>query len=153
MTQKEINELKARVYSISNCMFPLDAFFNDIEKNKNQNYDKEGAYNDLKLITDAIYELREKLKEKEKEQDCTLEEVKKEWEEEGFEIISCSKERFEVYKQWIERYQKTSHHTSAKVVIEKDFFYIVGQFSNKYTQLLTKTIKTLEKEKENGKIQ
>lgn len=74
----------------------------------------------------------------------TLEEVKKMWEEEGFEIISCSKERFEVYKQWIERHQRVSHHTSAKVVIEKDFFYIVGQFSNKYTHLLTKTLKALE---------
>lgn len=144
MTQKEINELRARVYSISNCMFPLDTFLNDIEQIKNQNYNKEGAYNDLKLITDAIYELKEKLKEK--EQNYTLEECKKMWEEEGFEIISCSKERFEVYKQWIERHQRVSHHTSAKVVIEKDFFYIVGQFSNKYTQLLTKTFKVLKKE-------
>lgn len=75
----------------------------------------------------------------------TLEEVKKEWEEEGFEVI-CSKERFEAYKQWIERHQKVSHHTSAKVVIEKDFFYIVGKFSNEYTHLLIKTFKALEKE-------
>lgn len=74
----------------------------------------------------------------------TLEEVKQMWEDAGFEIISCSKEKFEVYKQWIERYQKTSHHTSAKVVIEKDFFYIVGEFSDKYTHLLTKTFKALE---------
>ena len=72
----------------------------------------------------------------------TLEEIKQEWEEEGFEVI-CSKEKFEAYKQWIERRQKVSHHTSAKVVIEKDFFYIVGDFSNKYTYLLTKTFKVL----------
>lgn len=73
----------------------------------------------------------------------TLEEVKKEWEDEDFEIISCSKEKFEVYKQWIERINHCSHHKIAKIVIEKDFFYIVGQFSNKYTQLLTKTFKAL----------
>lgn len=77
----------------------------------------------------------------------TLEQVQKEWEEEGFEVI-CSKERFEAYKQWIERHQRVSHHTSAKIVIEKDFFYIVGQFSNKYTHLLTKTFKSLVVEDE-----
>ena len=76
------------------------------------------------------------------EKSPTIEEVKKEWKEEGFEVV-CSKESFEAYKQWIERHQKVSHHTSAKVVIEKDFFYIVGEFSNKYTQLLTKTFKAL----------
>lgn len=72
----------------------------------------------------------------------TEEEIIKEWEEEGFEV-TYSKERFEVYKQWIERKQKTSHHTSAKVVIEKDFFYIVGKI-NKYTHLLIKTFKALD---------
>ena len=76
----------------------------------------------------------------------TLDECIKKWEEKGFEIISHTKERFEVYKQWIEKINHCSHHTSAKVVIEKDYFYIVGQFSNEYTQLLTKTLKALEAE-------
>ena len=44
MTQKEINKLKKRVYSISNCMFPLDMFFNDIGKNKDPDFNKESAY-------------------------------------------------------------------------------------------------------------
>lgn len=96
MTQKEINELKARVYSISNCMFPLDAFLNDIEQNKNQNYNKEGAYNDLKLITDVIYELKEKLKEK--EQDYTLEEVKQLWEALGY-ICVCDSENELIFEE------------------------------------------------------
>lgn len=73
----------------------------------------------------------------------TLEQVKKEWENEGFEIVSFTKERIEIYKQWIERIKHCSHHTSAKICIKKDFFYITGQFSNKYTQLLTKTFKAL----------
>lgn len=73
----------------------------------------------------------------------TLEECIKEWEEKGFEIISHTRERFEVYKQWIERINHCSYHTSAKIVIEKDYFYIVGQF-NEYTQLLIKTLKALE---------
>lgn len=136
MTKKEIEKLRNRVYAISHSKFPLDMFFNDIELNKDTNYSKEMAYEDLKLITDEIYRLREL------EKKPTFEEVKKEWEEEGFEVI-CSKERFEAYKQWIERHQRVSHHTSAKIVIEKDFFYIVGQFSNKYTHLLTKTLKAL----------
>lgn len=76
----------------------------------------------------------------------TFDECIKEWEEKGFEIISHTKERFEVYKQWIEKINHCSHHTSAKVVIEKDFFYIVGQFSSEYTQLLIKTLKALEAE-------
>lgn len=66
----------------------------------------------------------------------TLEEVKQEWVDNGFEIISCSKIRFEVYKNWIEK----GMHSSAKVVIDK-YLYIVGEFSNKYIQLLTKTLK------------
>ena len=74
------------------------------------------------------------------------EEIIKEWEDEGFEIISFTKKRIEIYKQWIERIKHCSHHTSAKIVIEKDFFFIVGQFSNKYTQLLIKTFKWLGKE-------
>lgn len=73
----------------------------------------------------------------------TVKEIIKKWEEKGFEIISCSNERFEVYKQWIERINHCSHHTSAEICIEEDFFYIVGQFSNKYTQLLTRTFKWL----------
>lgn len=71
-----------------------------------------------------------------------IEQIKNEWEDEGFEIISCSKDRFEVYKQWIERTHNTNSHTYAKVVID-DVLYIVGQFSNKYIQLLIKTLITL----------
>lgn len=73
----------------------------------------------------------------------TKKEIKKEWENEGFEIVSFTKERIEIYKQWIERINHCSHHTFAEICIEKDFFYITGQFSNKYTQLLTKTLKWL----------
>lgn len=70
------------------------------------------------------------------------EQIIKLWKEAGFEIISCTKKRFEVYKQWIHR----NHYESAKVVIEKDLFFIIGQFSNEYTQLLIKTLMTLGKE-------
>ena len=68
----------------------------------------------------------------------TLEEIKQEWVDNGFEIISCSKKRFEVYKNWI----KKGSHTYAKVVID-DYLYIVGEFSNKYIQLLNKTFRAL----------
>lgn len=146
MTQKEINELKARVYSISNCMFPLDAFLNDIEQIKNQNYDKEGAYNDLKLITDAIYELKEKLQEKEKEQVYTLEQVKKMWEEDGWKVSEdgyfntitfMTDEKgidFDIKDKTYFTFQKELDHNSFDI----DY---------KLHDLITKTIKALEKEK------
>lgn len=69
-----------------------------------------------------------------------LEQIKQEWEKEGFKIVSCSKERFEVYKNWIEK----GHHTYAEVAID-ECLYIVGEFSNKYIQLLIKTIKVLRR--------
>ena len=108
------------------------------------NYSENVDYRDYSTKTvdivnesyDALQELVDQTKT------STIEEIKQDWEEEGFEVI-CSKERFEAYKQWIERRQKVSYHTSAKVVIEKDFFYIVGQFSNKYTHILTITFRAL----------
>lgn len=60
MTQKEINELKERCYAIGNTKFPLDTFFNDIRDNDNPKFNKDDAYEDLKLIVDEIYRLRGK---------------------------------------------------------------------------------------------
>jgi hypothetical protein len=139
MTQKEINELRARVYSISNCMFPLDTFLNDIEQNENQNYDKEGAYNDLKLITDAIYELKEKLKEK--EQIYTLEECKKMWEELGYKLYD-GKNCLDIVDKKngfvISIFFKSKNYYKQKINTD-DLHY----FTFQEHQLLTKTFKWL----------
>lgn len=62
MTNKEIQELKERIYNISYSGFPLDSFFNDIEKNDNPRFNKDLAYKDLKLIVDEIYKLKDKAK-------------------------------------------------------------------------------------------
>ena len=62
MTQKETKELQERCYAIGNSKLPLDTFFNDIRDNPNPNFNKESAYEDLKLIVDEIYRLKEKEK-------------------------------------------------------------------------------------------
>lgn len=140
MNKKEINELKARVYSISNCMFPLDAFLNDIEQVKNQNYNKESAYNDLKLITDAVYELKDKLKEK--EQNYTLEECKKMWEYLGYECWEPNEKTFCATNEDDEEIQFS---------LKPKLYYTVSDWSiiidTKLHDIITKTIKALEKEK------
>lgn len=59
MTLDEIQDLKYKVYSIGCSKFPIDIFFNDIKFNKDFNFDKNCAYEDLKLIVDEIYRLRE----------------------------------------------------------------------------------------------
>ena len=62
MINKEIQELKERIYDISYSGFPLDSFFNDIERNDNPRFNKDLAYKDLKLIVDEIYKLKDKAK-------------------------------------------------------------------------------------------
>ena len=62
MTDKEIQELKERIYNISYSGFLLDSFFNDIEKIDNQRFNKDLAYKALKLIVDEIYKLKDKAK-------------------------------------------------------------------------------------------
>lgn len=92
----------------------------------------------IKGVNGEFYPCKPDIFEKTYDKSSPLEEVKKEWEDNGFEIISCSKKRFEVYKNWI----KKGSHTYAKVVID-DYLYIVGEFSNKYVQLLNKTFRAL----------
>ena len=58
MNSKEIEELREKVYKMSNSMLPLNTFFNDIRDNPNENYDKELAYNDLEIIVDRFEEYR-----------------------------------------------------------------------------------------------
>lgn len=65
MTKEEIKQLEERVYTIGSSLFPIDVFFNDIRDNKNPKYNKDKAYEDLKLIVDEIYRLREFKKQKE----------------------------------------------------------------------------------------
>lgn len=58
--QEEVDKLQEKVYSVSNSAFPLDAFFNDIRDNKNPNYNKCSAYEDLEKIIDTFIELIER---------------------------------------------------------------------------------------------
>lgn len=73
------------------------------------------------------------------------EQIIKLWEEAGFEIRSCTKARFEIYKHWIEYINEYKFHTEAEVIIShKKYLYINGNFPNEYIQLLIKTLKALE---------
>lgn len=134
MTQKEIDELQERVYAISYSKFPLDTFFNDIQNNQAPNFNKESAYEDLKLITDEFYRLREL------EKTPTLEEVKKEWEELGYEIYQ--------EKKYIAMKNKTK---KIEIIIDfKDRDYFKRDDDNFWEiislqehQLLTRTMKAL----------
>lgn len=59
MTTEELKQLKERVYASGSSLFPIDVFFNDIRDNKDPKYNKDRAYEDLKLIVDEIYRLRD----------------------------------------------------------------------------------------------
>lgn len=50
MTSEEIDELQTICYDLGCSIFPVDAFFNDIDRNKMVNYDKNKAYKDFCLI-------------------------------------------------------------------------------------------------------
>lgn len=54
MTQKE---LKEKICEISNSEFPLIDFFNDIELNNNENFNKERAYKNNEVMTRDLNEL------------------------------------------------------------------------------------------------
>ena len=66
MEDKEISNLRDRVYNISNSMLPLNTFFNDIRDNTNPNFNKEAAYKDLEIIVERFEESRSRLKKLEK---------------------------------------------------------------------------------------
>lgn len=148
MTQKEINKLKKRVYSISNCMFPLDTFFNDIEQNKDPDFNKESAYNDLKLITDVVYELKEKQK------DYTLEEVEKLWKEIDYGKVWSSKPRPNEIRFRNSNESEIVIYTNDKSYFKYSPYRNVIAISSKEHDLITKTIKALEKmeEKKNEQV-
>lgn len=76
----------------------------------------------------------------------TIEEIKQEWEEAGFEIRACTKKRFEIYKHWIEEVNGYEFDTEAEITIVENYLYITGNFPNKYRQLLIKTLMALGKE-------
>lgn len=135
MNRTEIKELVDKVYAISWSGFPLDSFLNDIRDSNNPNYDKNSAYQDMKLIVDEIYRLRELNKKP------TLEEVKQEWEELGYrweehngEIDLINKENEEVIVIDYENKQYTKTDTNVKFIL-----YITFQEHN----LLTRTFKAL----------
>ena len=60
------NDLREKIYSMSNSFLPLDTFYNDIELNSAENYDKEKAFKDLEIVADFILDLQKQLDEKEK---------------------------------------------------------------------------------------
>lgn len=63
----EVEELKQKVYEISNCEFPLDSFLNDVLRNTNPRFNKEMALRDIEKICDTFNEFRkenEELKER-----------------------------------------------------------------------------------------
>lgn len=80
MTKEEIKQLEERVYAIGSSLFPIDVFFNDIRDNKDPRYNKDRAYEDLKLIVDEIYRLRDK---------ATPKKIKKPTSPEDFGYYSC----------------------------------------------------------------
>lgn len=138
MNNKEIKELQERCYAIGNSKFPLDQFFNDIRDNDSPRYNKEEAYNDLKLIVDEIYRLREK----NKEQDPTLEEVKKEWEALGYEVLEDN-----LVLQFRKKYKTIAIYKHNKVYdCTRDNICRVNVITFQEHELITKTLKALLKE-------
>lgn len=81
MNKEEIKLLQERTYAISNSLLPLNAFFNDIRDNDNPRFRKDLAYQDLKLIVDEFYRLREETKIP------TIEDIKIEWKKLGYDMV------------------------------------------------------------------
>ena len=71
------NELREKLYSMSNSFLPLDVFYNDIVLITAEKYDKESAFKDLEIIANFILDLQKQLAEKDKE----IETLKQELEE------------------------------------------------------------------------
>ena len=81
------NELREKIYSMSNSFLPLDRFYNDIVLNTAENYNKESTFKDLEIISNFILDLQKQLAEKDKE----FEELK-EWQQ--------------WYEMWHKKFQK-----------------------------------------------
>ena len=75
MTSKEIEELREKVYEMSNGMLPLNTFFNDIRDNKSPTFNKELAYEDLSIIVDYIIYMQNKLEKLEKVNDVLKDKI------------------------------------------------------------------------------
>lgn len=75
MIKEEIKQLEERVYAIGSSLFPIDIFFNDIRDNKDPKYNKDKAYEDLKLIVDEIYRLRDREKAKKIKKPTSIEDM------------------------------------------------------------------------------
>lgn len=61
------NELRDKIYDMSNSFLPLDMFYNDIEEmSKYPSFNKEYAFKDLEKIADFILDLQSQLVEKDK---------------------------------------------------------------------------------------
>lgn len=50
LTNEEIEELRGICYDKGCAVYPVDAFFNDIERNKDPRFRKDLAFKDLWLI-------------------------------------------------------------------------------------------------------
>ena len=143
MTNKEIQELKERIYNISYSGFPLDSFFNDIEQNDNPRFNKDLAYKDIKLIVDEIYKLKVKAKKyDEKEKSPTIKEVKKEWEELGYD---WKEDNYFIYLKCSDKYAEAEIIIKkyTKTFFKEDGHFEMLAFNFVEHQLLTKTFKAL----------
>ena len=58
----ENKKLKQKIFEMSNSYLPLDMFYNDIRDNKQENYNKDLAFEDLAKITDFIIDLQDENK-------------------------------------------------------------------------------------------
>ena len=68
MNNKEtLEKLRNKISEHSNSMFPLIDFFNDIELNSNERFDKERAYEDIEKVIDVFIYYKDKCKHLEEE--------------------------------------------------------------------------------------
>lgn len=143
MNKEEIKELQEKTYAISWSGFPLDAFFNDIRDNPNSNFDKDSAYQDLKKIVDKFYKLIDKAnKYDELTKTPTLEEVKKEWEELGYEWVNIDLHLMRLISEDLDTIIIINNKTKCYAVSE--YSHMEYQFiTDKEHQLLTKTFRAL----------
>lgn len=62
LSYEEIEELRNLCYEHSNSWCPLSDFFNDVELNKSETYNKNQAYKDLWLIALIVFDKKKELK-------------------------------------------------------------------------------------------
>lgn len=83
--------LQQKIYEISNSELPLNSFYNDIQRNKQKNFNKEMALKDLEKIAGFIIDLQQKLEVYKKALKDVCEDISL------YEDITSPEQKFKLY--------------------------------------------------------